>query len=236
MREKVRVVDLCGESSSLVQSAAFYAVKEIAPGDAVVLVTARDPALMMSSLDLQLRHNLAWSVTEADGRWRIEVRRRDDAVPRDVLEVLERDHRRLDGLFVRALRLLNRNDHAAAAPLLREFAVALRRHIRAEDEILAPALGPAGAEPLVIMLREHGEILGQLAVIEDCLAADQPEAGETAAFTAILSGTLAKHEHREEGNLFPLWRVRLAQLPETQRRQLMMRVESLLQAAVNGEG
>ena len=225
MQEYAKLVDLCSEKPALVQSAAFYAVKDIAPGAAVVLVTARDPALMMASLDLQLRHCLAWNITQADGTWRVEVKHRDDAAARDVLQVLESDHRRMDGLLVRALQRLNGNDALAAAPLLQEFAAALRRHIRAEDDILAPVLGAGSAEPVVIMLREHTEILGQLAVIDECLAADTPEAGECSAFTAILSGTLAKHEHREESNLFPLWRARLAQLPEAQQLELMKQVE-----------
>lgn len=225
---------MCGEAPGRVQSAAFYAVKGLERGRTVVLVTEHDPALMMASLDLQLRHNLAWTSTEADGKWRVEVRHRDDTAPRDVMDVLERDHKRLDGLFVHALQRLNRDD-PAATQVLRGFAAALRQHIRAEDEILTPALGPDGSGTLAIMLREHGEILGQLAVIEECLAANPVDAGETAAFSAILSGTLAKHEHREESNLFPRWRARLAQLPETRRLELMGQVEFLLRSEVKRE-
>jgi uncharacterized protein (DUF2249 family) len=232
-----RTVDLRSEAPGRVQSAAFYAVKQLAPGEVVVLLTARDPTLMMTSLDLQLRHNLSWRIAEADGRWRVEVRHRDDAPPSDALDVLERDHKRLDGLLVQSMRQLDRND-AAAARSLRAFAAALRRHIGVEDGLLGPALGATGDGPLAIMAREHGEILGQLAVVEECLATADPDAGEASAFMAILSGTLAKHEHREESNLFPLWRARLARVPEIRRLELMEQVGLLLQSderSENGE-
>lgn len=232
MTAAIETVDLTGELPSRVQSAAFYAVKDVRRGDKVVLVTAQEPTLLMQSLDLQLRHNLAWTMVEADGKWRIEVSHRADAGPRDVLELLERDHKRLDGLFTQALQLLNRNEAAGAAPLLREFAAALKRHMAVEDDVLAPifetATGAAGDDPLSIMLREHADIRQQLAVIAECLAGDAPETGEIGAFCAILAGTLAKHEHREENNLFPRWRGRWPQRSAAEREEIMSRVEAAL--------
>ena len=232
MAAAFETVDLTGEPPSRVQSAAFYAVKDLRRGDKMVLVTAREPTLLMQSLDLQLRHNLAWTVVEADGKWRIEVSHRADAGPRDVLDLLERDHKRLDGLFTRALQLLNRNEAGGAALLLREFAAALKRHMAVEDDVLAPifatAAGAAGDDPLSIMLREHADIRRQLAVIAECLAGEALETGEIGAFCAILAGTLAKHEHREENNLFPQWRAVWARRTETERLQMMARVEAML--------
>lgn len=230
MPESPRIVDLCHEPASRVQGAAFYALKDLARGERVLLVVAQEPSLMMQSLDLQLRHKLAWDCVEADGCWRVEVCHRDDAAPRDVIELLARDHRRLDAMFVRAQQALNRNDAAGAAPLLRAFADALRRHMQSEDAVLAPVLAVAGGgdSPLAIMLREHDELRAQLAAIEECLAADPQQPGEIGAFCAILSGTLAKHEHREESKLFPLWRGQLARLPTAQQEALLARVEGVL--------
>ena len=233
MADSMRFVDLCSEPASRVQGAAFYALKNLARGEVVVLVVPQEPALMMQSLDLQLRHKLAWLSVEADGRWRVEVRHREDGAPRDVIELLARDHKRLDGLLVRALQSLDRNDVAAASSLLRAFAGALRRHMQAEDAVLVPvfsvsANAPVSDTAVAIMLREHNEIRGQLEVIEACFAADTPQAGEAGVFCAILSGTLAKHEHREESNLFPLWRAQLARLPAARRKELMARVNEAL--------
>ncbi|MBI4194751.1 MAG: hemerythrin domain-containing protein [Betaproteobacteria bacterium] len=223
-------IDLSTEPATHVQSAAFYAVRDLRQGEKLVLITASDPALLMRSLDLQLRHNLAWAIVEADGQWRVEVTHRADVPPRDVLDLLARDHKRLDGLFVQALQCLNRNDTAAAAPLLRGLAAALRLHMTAEDEILTPRLagssGGAADDPLQIMLREHAEIRRQLGLIEEGLAA--PEAAELGAFSAILSGTLAKHEHREEQNLFPIWRSAWARIPAADQDKLMSRVMSII--------
>lgn len=230
-----RTIDLSREAPGQAQGAAFYAVKDLAPGEVVVLLTAADPALMMKSVDLQLRHILSWTVTATDGGWRVEVRHRRDTPPVDALDVLERDHRRLDALLIQAMQQLGR-DGGTASQLLRVFALALRRHMTAEDELLAPVLGADAGGAHETMIREHRDIRGQLAVIEECLAADDPAAGETGAFSAILSGTLAKHEHREESNLFPLWRVRLARLPAARQRALMEAVERSLRQELPGTG
>lgn len=232
MTAAIETVDLTGQPPSRVQSAAFYAVKDLRHGDKVVLITAQEPTLLMQSLDLQLRHNLAWTLVEADGKWRVEVSHRADAGPRDVVDLLARDHKRLDGLFTRALQLLNRNDAAGAAPFLGEFAAALKRHMAVEDDMLAPMFTTnrreSGDDPLSIMLREHADIRRQLAVIEESLVAQLPDVVEISAFCAILSGTLAKHEHREEANLFPLWRLALRPMPDTARGDQLAKVRSAL--------
>ncbi len=111
---------------------------------------------------------------------------------------LMRDHKRLNALLGGAIQHLNRGDAAGAAPLLHDLAAVLKRHIEVEDGLLAPLLAPAEAQPhdapQVIMQREHGEILAQLSLIEECLAQDPLPVGELAAYSSILSGTLAKHE------------------------------------------
>lgn len=231
MEQQTTTLDLREERSSRVQGAAFYALRSLARGSTVILLTAEEPSLMMRSLDLQLRNNLAWHISATAQGWRIEVRHRGDAAVVDVLDLLSRDHKRLDALLAQGMRLVDQADAAAAAPLLREFAGALARHVGAEDEVLMPLFGMPAAEdaPAAIMRREHDEILAQLAAIADCLAADAPEAGELSAYCAILSGTLAKHEYREENNLFPQWQVTLARKTTAEQKEIMSRVETLLQ-------
>lgn len=225
-----QTIDLTGEPASRLQSAAFYALKELAPGQSVVLVTAQEPTLMMQSLDLQLGHKLAWAVTEADAHWRVTVRHRADAPARDVFDVLLRGHRHLDRLLARSQRLLNDGDVAAAGPLVVEFTRLLTRHMYVEDEMLAPFFSEGGGEneAAAVMQREHAEITSQLELIEDCLNETAAGAGEVSAFCAILSGTLAKHEHREENNLFPLWRAAWARKSAGEREEMMRRVEAAL--------
>lgn len=201
-------VDLREEPASHVLLAALTAVRELRPGRACLLLTREDPALLMASLNLQLREALAWQSAECEGSWQTTVHLALDTAPRDVIDILVRDHRRLDALLGRALRRLNAADPAAARPMLEEFAAGLRRHAAAENELIAPALAPA---PVDDMLREHGELLEQLGAVEDALA-HSPEAWELEALAALLSALLAKHEQREEGNLFPVWRARLESL------------------------
>ncbi|HSD43407.1 MAG TPA: hemerythrin domain-containing protein [Burkholderiales bacterium] len=225
-------VDLRQEPAARVQTAAFYAVRDLGPGEAVRLVTADDPALMMASLNLQLRDALAWDVERDAHAWCATVRRRADTAPSGVIDLLVRDHRRLDELLAVALRRLNAQDLAGARPLVAEFAAGIGQHLVAENELLAPRLPPAvapdGTDHVGIMLGEHDEILAQLREVEAALGESAAEAWEAEPFVAILSGTLAKHEHREESNLFPRWQAALDALPPEAARALLVEVQRAL--------
>jgi iron-sulfur cluster repair protein YtfE (RIC family) len=203
------IVDLHAEPAGRVQTAAYYAVRDLGPGESVILLTVDAPELLMASLNLQLRDAVAWQIEREPRGWRTTVRRRADTAPSGVIDLLVRDHRRLDELLAVALRRVNANDLAGARPLLAEFATGIARHLRAENDLLAPRLPAAvvadGADHVGIMLREHDEILAQLEQVEAALDEAAPEPWEVEPFIAILSGTLAKHEHREESNLFPPW-------------------------------
>lgn len=235
MKQQTATLDLRKEISSHVQSAAFYTLRDMTRGQAVILLTAEEPSLMMQSLNLQLRHNLAYGIRAVEGGWRVDVQRREDVPVQDVPDALMRDHKRMDALLGSAIQHLNRGDAAGAAPLLHDFAAVLKRHVEVEDGLLAPLLAPAGAQPQdapqAIMQREHGEILAQLSLIEECLAQDPLPAGELAAYSSILSGTMAKHEYREENNLFPQWQRALIRKTTVEQKEIMSRVETLL-----GEG
>jgi len=227
-----RIIDLRGEPSGRVQTAAFYAVRDLGPDESVSLLTAADPALMLASLNLQLRDALAWEVKRDALTWCMVVRRRADTAPSGVIDVLVRDHRRLDELLAVALRRVNAQDLAGARPLVAEFASRIVRHVAVENDLLAPrlppALAPDGTDRVGIMLGEHDEILAQLGAVETALAEIAPEAWEVEPFIAILSGTLAKHEHREESNLFPRWQAALDALPPEAARALLAEVQRTL--------
>jgi uncharacterized protein (DUF2249 family) len=221
--------DLRDERPGHLTGAALDRVKAVRPGTAVTLILDTEPSLLMASLNLQLRENLAWDIVEADGAWRVTVRHRGDVAATDVLTLLAADHKRIDGLLARALGLLNRGDAVPAVPLLREFITALNRHVAFEDGELAVSLGAAQAaadQPAAIMLREHREIAQQLALVEAAL--EPVDATELGIYCAILSGTLAKHEYREEHNLFPLWRAALLRRDATERSALLARAQETL--------
>jgi uncharacterized protein (DUF2249 family) len=225
------VHDLRDERTGHVIGAALDRVKAVRPGVAVTLVLAQEPSLLMASLNLQLRENLAWDIVEADGAWRVTVRHREDVAAPDVLALLAADHKRIDGLLARALGLLNQGEPDVAVPVLREFVLALNRHVAFEDGELAVKLGAAKApadQPAAIMLREHREIAQQLSLVEETLAFEPVDASELGVYCAILSGTLAKHEYREEHNLFPLWRVALSRRSAEERGALLERAVQAL--------
>jgi uncharacterized protein (DUF2249 family) len=232
MEHQTTTLDLREERSSHLQSAAFYTLSEMAQGQSVILLIAEEPSLMMQSLNLQMRHNLSYEIRAAEDGWRVEVRRREDVAVQDVPDALMRDHKRMNALLGSAIQHLNRGDAAGAAPLLHDLAAVLKRHIEIEDGLLAPLLAPAVVQPhdapQVIMHREHGEILAQLSLIEECLAQEPLPTGELAAYSSILSGTLAKHEYREENNLFPRWYAALARLPQDRCAALLAEISGRL--------
>lgn len=230
MPDAAETVDLRDEPDRLIGLAALSAVRELGRGEARRLLTRDAPALLMASLNVQLRDALAWETAPVRGHWETVVRLAADAAPRDAIEILLRDHRRLDELLGRALRRLNAGDLAAARPMLEEFAAGLRRHARAEDSLIVSALGPdPRPEPLEAMAREHAELLDQLAALESSLEpGDAQQAWEIEPFAALLSGTIAKHEQREEQAVFPLWRAALAVRGRAARDALLEQVRGAL--------
>lgn len=233
MSAAIAIYDLRSERASHLTGAALDRVKAVRPGTAVTLILAQEPSLLMASLNLQLRENLVWHIIEADGAWRVTVSHRSDTAATDVLTLLASDHKRIDGMLARALGLLNQGNVASAVPLLREFAVALNRHLAFEDGELAVSLGAAQApsdQPAAIMLREHRDIAQQLSLVEETLAVEPVDGSELGIYCAILSGTLAKHEYREEHNLFPLWRVALSRRNLVERTVLLEHAKCALAA------
>ena len=212
----MQTLDLRAEADSSKALAAIAALRQ--SGGRLRLITATDPAVLLAGLDLYLRNSVVWESKAAEGCWETVFRPAADGEPGDLLARLVRDHRELDSLLGRALRRLNAGDTAGAGPMLASFAQGLRRHLRFEDEVLSPALGPdAIFAPLAEMHAEHRSLTSQLADLEAALGA---EAWELETFAALLSGTLAKHEHREEAAVFPAWRVRLAALDPAARAAL----------------
>jgi hypothetical protein len=155
-----------------------------------------------------------------------------DDSPTDLFDFLGRAHAELDRELARILFFLNQGDAASATPCVRTFAAGLRKHVAAENEILAPYFAAARSrspsDPAAIMLREHDDILSQLAMVESALDESAPDAGEAAIYAGLLSATLAKHEYREENNLFPQWRAVLAARPQAERTALAARLTAAL--------
>lgn len=234
MPEKpAETVDLSAEPRP--RMAAYATLQEKGTGQPLEFVFADEPTLLMQAVALMLRNRIHWEVTGAEeGAYRVRVVDRDTVAPDSLTDLLSRDHERLDRLFAVALQHANRGEIAEAAPLIESCYQALRRHIYCENEVLAPHFGiPEGggpeSDPTHQMIHEHDNILGELGEIRELAALE--EAADTsmvAALMGILSGTLAKHEGREESNLFPRWEAALKRAPDP---QLLERAKAILDGA-----
>ena len=233
MAETDKLLDLTGNPSSMLQSAAYHELKSLARGTTITLLTAQDPAMMMQTVNLHLRDNLSWTITaEGAERWRTRVTHREDVAASDVIDLLTRDHKRLDDIFARALHAVNAGNVADAAPLMQVFSEGLKRHMDVENNVLALSFSAPrdqfGGDPTSTMLREHEEILMHAAVIEAYFEDGLPDAKEVSAFFAILSGTLAKHEFREESLLFPHWSAAIHRASAIAQLELFNKVHAVL--------
>ena len=209
-------------------------LESLVAGSVLELHAAESPEFLLQRVNLRLRGALAWDIEHVAQSWVARVRHSTETAPRDVLDLLRRDHQRLDTLLGRALRQLDAGDLAAAEALLKTIARGLRRHLYAEDEIVLHALAGDRAPAPEIMPHEHRDLLGQLAAIEsgmrDAAAGETPEAWELAPYVALLAGTLAKHEHRQEDRVFPLWAAGHAALSEEAAGALLSQVRDVLYA------
>lgn len=206
------VLDLCDQPGSRLRGGVLAAAESVGPGRPLELLLPEEPTLLLQSVNLRLGGRLGWRLRAlAHGRYAVTLRLASETWTDDVVDLLERHHRVLDHLAARALMAANAGDYGATGPLMAEFAGEIGRHLRVEDEVLAPGLSASESEslahPVAIMLREHAALREQIGAIQSCLAEGSAEA---ATLLGLLTGTLAKHEHREEANLFPLWRAALA--------------------------
>ncbi|APZ41709.1 hemerythrin domain-containing protein [Acidihalobacter ferrooxydans] len=185
-------------------------VRELQRGEEVTLLAQDDPRMLMDAVTLELRNAIFWDIVDAGPPlWRVRIRHRQDVEAVDLVDLLTRDHERIDHLFATALHHTNAGNMAAAMPSFVEYAQRLRDHVEAENEIVVPVLelprSPKGDDPTSLMIREHDEIVEHTVMIEEMVAEGVDDPGMLAPFFAIISGQLAKHEWREENNLFPHW-------------------------------
>ncbi|MGH3397392.1 MAG: hemerythrin domain-containing protein [Streptosporangiaceae bacterium] len=122
-------------------------------------------------------------------------------MPAETLQsALEREHRGIDrGIEAFAAR----PDDGAATPVI-DAMRALRRHIYLEEAFLLPPLRAAGAAmPVLVMLREHGELWRTMDYLSALLGqgADSRRLGE--ACDEFLQ-QLDRHNTKEEPIIYPL--------------------------------
>ncbi len=112
----------------------------------------------------------------------------------------EHEHHEIDAGVETFLEGLSRGE--TRTPALTRAVEALRRHIYLEEQFLFPPLRAAGMiPPVLVMLREHGEIWRTL----DAIQASLPDGGRTELRErcADLLGLLSRHNAKEEPIIYP---------------------------------
>jgi iron-sulfur cluster repair protein YtfE (RIC family) len=114
--------------------------------------------------------------------------------------LLEQEHHEIDAgieAFVRGV-----DAGGARVGDLSRAVAALRRHIYLEEEFLFPPLRSAGMlAPVLVMLREHGEIWRSLDAIDGIDLDESP--GAAATVCAELLDLLSAHNAKEEPIIYP---------------------------------
>lgn len=115
-------------------------------------------------------------------------------------EALEREHREIDA-GIAAFTARRAGGDVDAAPLTGAVE-ALRRHIYLEEAFLFPPLRAAGMmPPVLVMLREHGEMWRVLDALEAELGKD-PGADAVVSLCEELIPRLEAHNAKEEAILY----------------------------------
>lgn len=132
---------------------------------------------------------------------------------------LEREHREIDS-GIEAFRSSSERGPAAVERLTKA-AEALRRHIYLEEELLFPALRSAGLmAPVLVMLREHGEMWHLLDALEHEIGAD-PSGPYVSGLIEELVPRLEAHNLKEEAILYPQSSMALGAAAEADLREFM---------------
>jgi hemerythrin-like domain-containing protein len=116
-------------------------------------------------------------------------------------DALEREHHEIDA-GIEAFTSGAVTGEAAIGPLTRAM-YALRRHIYLEEVFLFPPLRDAGlVMPIMVMLREHGELWRTLDQIDADLGHD-PTGASAGEHCQHLLDQLAAHNQKEEPIIYP---------------------------------
>jgi iron-sulfur cluster repair protein YtfE (RIC family) len=119
-----------------------------------------------------------------------------------IADLLEREHHDIDAGIARVAAAASPAD-SDPEPLVTAMAK-LRRHIYLEEELLFPSLRAAGMlAPVLVMLREHGQIWSTMDQVDRSLAGPGEDTAALVELLAELDGQLQRHNSKEEPILYP---------------------------------
>lgn len=185
----------------------FETFGALAPGESFTLVNDHEPKPLL--YQFQNEHDGEfdwWTLEQGPEKWRVVVARRNEAnADRTITEYFEGDHRRLDTIYDRFQDEFRAGQWEAAEADFREFRLGLKRHIKAEEEILFPTFeektGMVDAGPTFVMRMEHKDIQNYLDRVLEGAGSKDPARTKDAA--AQLTALLMDHNMKEEHILYP---------------------------------
>ncbi|MBI5561155.1 MAG: DUF2249 domain-containing protein [Deltaproteobacteria bacterium] len=185
----------------------FDTFRALNEGEYFILVNDHDPRPLL--YQFQNEHDGEfewWPLEQGPTAWRVAVaRKKKDAGGRTLTDYMQTDHRRLDAIFERFSVAVKEKRWDDASRDFRVFSLGLKRHIKAEEDILFPLFekktGMVDAGPTVVMRMEHKEIKDLLDRVLN--KTDGKDSTGISEGTYALVNILADHNMKEEHILYP---------------------------------
>ncbi len=118
------------------------------------------------------------------------------------------DHRRLEQALEVSAAHVGASRWDAAASAFAVFRRGIERHMQVEEQVLFPAVESGTETPLTAILRKsHRDLRVFFDELEDALTAR--DAAEYARIAASMKALLARHDEKEEAELYPAAQERL---------------------------
>lgn len=206
----------------------FDTFKALKQGEHFVLVNDHEPKPLLYQFQAEYEGQFEWWPLEQGPQvWRVAVaRRKTEGEARTVTDYMQGDHRRLDAIFERFSAAVKEERWEEASKDFRVFSLGLKRHIRAEEDILFPLFekktGMYEAGPTVVMKMEHKEIKDILDRILN--KTDGKDSTGISEGTYALVNILADHNMKEEHILYP---ESDACLSDVERREVIKKAQAL---------
>lgn len=123
-------------------------------------------------------------------------------------EAFAHDHRRLEQALEASAAHVRAGEWNAAASAFALFRQGIERHMQVEEQVLFPAVEGGTETPLTaILCKGHRDLRVFFDELDDALHAR--EADEYARIAASMRALLARHDEKEEAELYPVAQARL---------------------------
>ncbi len=177
----------------------------LAPREGLLINSQTDPRPILSALQAMRTHAFDWNVLErGPDRFRVEVVRRQSAIPPSIGEYLEADHKRLDAMLGEVEWHASRWSWAKARERFAELHCGLERHLEMEESVIFPAyesITGVGTGPTEVMRQEHRLIQSAMARLRGELEKGDPARVQNAV--SDFEKAVRVHGRNEEHIVYP---------------------------------